>query len=233
MFSNRNGRHVTNASASYVMPDWPWEQLFEPFEKKGDVFLTVSPGSVLVWLANAEAIHQVTTRREAFPKPLESYGILDIFGRNVVTTEGSEWKQHRKITSPGFNEKNNGLVFAESCRQAQGMLRKWTGAHGSGNVTIEEVPKDTMRLALHIISATGFGVKLLWPGENGIENEGANETSYSSNSPPKGHSMSFEHSLEVFLDNLVWVLLTPKWLLSESYLTNLSRELIIDRIYSI
>lgn len=100
----------------------------------------MSPGGIHVWLANAEAIRQVTSRREAFPKPLESYKPLDIYGRNVVSTEGVEWKFHRKITSSGFNEKNNVLVFEEACKQAQGMLRKWTGENGLGNVTLKEVP---------------------------------------------------------------------------------------------
>jgi cytochrome P450 len=76
-------------------------------------------------VANAETIHQVTAKREAFPKPLETYRILDIFGRNVMTIERGEWKQHRKVSSPNFNQKNNALVFAEACRQAQRTLREW------------------------------------------------------------------------------------------------------------
>jgi cytochrome P450 len=175
------------------MPDWTWELLFEPFREKGDIILTVSPGGINIWLANAEAIHQVTARRDAFPKPLESYRILEIFGRNIITTEGGEWKQHRKIAAPGFNEKNNTLVFAEAVAQAQGMLRKWMGPDGKGNNTLEEVPTDAMRLTLHIITRIGFGVRLLWPGEK----------------------MSFEHSLDTLLENLIWVLLTPKWVLSK------------------
>ncbi|KAK0106956.1 hypothetical protein ONS95_003671 [Cadophora gregata] len=197
----------------YVMPDWVWDLQFQPFEERGDVFLQVSPGAIQVWLANAEALHQVTSRREAFPKPLESYRILEIFGRNIISTEGAEWKQHRKIMSPGFNEKNNVLVFAEACRQAQGMLRKWTGPDGSGNITLEEVPTDTMRLTLHIISRIGFGVRLLWPGEKPDEKESARDAIYSSNDPPEGHTMSFEHALDTLLGNLIWVLLTPKWIL--------------------
>lgn len=191
-----------------------WTLQFEPFQKRGDVFLTVSPSSIHVWLANAEAIRQVAAGREAFPKALESYRILDIFGRSLLSTEGAEWKSHRKVTSPGFNEKNNALVFAESCRQAQGMLMKWTG-DGSKNSRVEQVPTDTMRLTLHIISRVGFGVRLLWPGEqlNDVEND--RNAAYGSHKPLEGHTMNFEHALESLLENLIWVLLTPKWLLSK------------------
>jgi cytochrome P450 len=219
-YSTHKTEYRADIEYSYLMPEWVWELLYEPFEKRGDVFLSVSPGSINVWLANAEAIHQVTSRREAFPKPLESYRILEIFGRNLISTEGGEWKQHRKITSPGFNEKNNVLVFAESCRQAQGMLRKWTEQAKSGNLTLEEVPTDTMRLTLHIISRIGFGVRLLWPGETPGEKESSMDGVYSSNTPPAGHTMSFEHALDTLLENLLWVLLTPKWLLSECSFTD-------------
>lgn len=200
---------------SLVMPDWVWELEFTPFAEHGDVLLTVSPGAINVWLANAEALHQVTARRDAFPKPLESYKILDVFGRNIITTEGAEWKQHRKITSPSFNEKNNTLVFAEACSQAQGMLRKWTVADDAANKTLEEVPTDTMRLTLHVISRTGFGVRLLWPGEKPDEKTSSRDATYSSNEPTGGHTMSFEHALDTLLGNLIWVLLTPGWVLSE------------------
>ncbi|KAE9378127.1 hypothetical protein N431DRAFT_528255 [Stipitochalara longipes BDJ] len=64
---------------------------------KGDIIILVSPGSIEIYLASAEAIRQVTAKREAFPKPLESYRVLDILGRNVITSEACEWKQHRKV----------------------------------------------------------------------------------------------------------------------------------------
>ncbi|CZS98571.1 hypothetical protein WAI453_005726 [Rhynchosporium graminicola] len=197
----------------YVKPDWVWDLQFDPFQKFGDVFLQVSPGSIQIWVANAEAVRQVTARRDAFLKPLESYKVLDIFGRNIITAEGAEWKRHRKITSPGFNEKNNALVFEEACRQTQGMLRKWTGSEGLGSITLEEVPRDTMRLTLHVISRIGFGVGLLWPGEKPNEKTSATDAIYSNNEAPQGHTMSFEHALSTLLENLIWIILTPKWIL--------------------
>ncbi|KAB8294857.1 hypothetical protein EYC80_006818 [Monilinia laxa] len=195
----------------FMTPDWCWELLYDPFAKHGDALLIVSPGSVLGFISNAEAIQQITSRRDAFPKPLASYSILEIFGRNIVTTEGIEWRKHRKISSPSFTEKNNALVFAESCLQAQGMLRKWLGPEGRGGVTLKEVPTDTMRVTLHVISRIGFGVRLLWPGEKPRDKE--QESVYSSNEAPEGHTMSFERSLSTLLETLVWVLFLPKWLL--------------------
>jgi cytochrome P450 len=141
----------------------------------------------------------------------------------VITTEGGEWKQHRKISSPSFNESNNALVFAEACTQAQGMVRKWTT--NPGNSTIKEVPKDVMRLTLYIISRVGFGVRLLWPGEKPHEKESAQDTAFSSSEPPEGHTMSYETSLDTLLTNLTWVIIFPTWLISKFVFENEKHKL--------
>lgn len=185
---------------SLMHPHWCFIDLYEPYAKLGDTFLTVSPGLVIVWVSNAEAIVQITQRRESFPKPLASYKILNIYGRSLLTSEGLDWKQHRKVSAPSFNEKNNLLVFKEAIASTQGMLRKWMAAK---NTTLNDTALDSMRVTLHIICMIGFGVRLFWPGE------GPNDAL------ALGHTMGFEESLTALLDNLLWVLLLPTWLLSE------------------
>lgn len=174
--------------------------------------MVATPGDITVSVANAEAIRQVTSRRDAFPKNLVNYKILDIFGRSVLTTEGAEWKDHRKVMAPGFNEKNNVLVFAESARQAQSMIKKWLAM---GGTTINDVPTDTMRLTLHIITRIGFGVSLLWPGEKPVGVQSVRDAELSSNEAPEGHTMSFENALSELLEYLFLVLMVPQWLLSK------------------
>lgn len=180
--------------------------------------MTVSPKRNIVWTASPEVIHQVTQARDAFPKPLETYKALDIYGQNVVTVEGAEWRRHRKITAPWFNEKNNAIAYKESITQAQGLLRKWTAVDGKGTKTLTEVPTDTMRLALHIISMVGFGVRLLWPGEEPSKREIASGFSYASHQIPEGHTLSFETAISSLLENIIWLLLLPGWLLSMSHI---------------
>jgi cytochrome P450 len=210
-----------------VEANWVWNLLFEPFKKHGDIFLTVCPGTIYIWSANAEANLQICSRREAFPKALESYAILEIFGRNIVTTEGIQWKQHRKVSAPSFNEKNNALVFSEACNQAQGMLRNWLGGNKSGSKTIKEIQEDTLRLTLYIISSIGFGVHLLWPGQKPSEKQSAKDEAYSSNEPPEGHTMTFEDALTVMLEHMIAVLIIPKWLLSKCRIQGMPRNFLM------
>lgn len=157
----------------------------------------------------------MTTRQVAFPKPIKDYKVLDVYGRNVVTTEGPEWRMHRKATAPGFNEKNNALVFTESVAQAQGMIRKWMDGSEKSSRTLKDIPADSMRVALHIISAMGFGVRLLWPGDVFSTEDKESGLIHMSDEPEGRHTMSFEKALATVLDDIFFIMLMPRWLLSK------------------
>lgn len=105
------------------------------------------------------------------------------------------------------------MVFEETIHQTQQMLNKWTGPDGEGNITLNEVPHDTMRLTLHIISRVGFGVKLLWPGVKQPEDSASG---LGSDLPINGHSMTFDNALSTLLERLILVLLVPVGILSKS-----------------
>lgn len=166
-----------------------------------------------MYTANADVVQQITSKREAFPKPLESYGLLAMYGDNVVTTEGALWRSHRKITSTSFNEKNTALVFQESINQTLGLMEQWLGPGGDGNKTIKTLEHDTMALMLHIIGYVGFGLKLLYPGQKFPPNTDPRMTKYSTFDSSTGHSMDFKSSLEGLLQYLVLLMLVPRWLL--------------------
>lgn len=214
-------RRWTESWLDLLDPEWVWKRLYGPFQKLGtDVFFTVSPGANMLWVADPSTISQIAFRRFDFPKPIDIYGAVDIYGKNVVTTEGAVWKNHRKITSPPFTEKNNHLVWAESIHQAQCMVQSWVGMDGTGNKTITKVADDTMRLSLHVISRAGFGRRLLWPGiEDEMEHHGGAEVprdgQRTSSNVPEGHTMSYTSALTVLLHQILWILALPSWLLGE------------------
>ena len=69
-----------------------------------------------------------------------------------MQTEGQVYLRHRNATIPCFNEKVSQLVWAESIRQARGMLEDWTS-----KASINTVAADTRTLSLHVLSSAGFG----------------------------------------------------------------------------
>ena len=201
-----------------MIPDIGHRRGNEPFLKYGEAYITISILSdlMIMNIANAEGISQITKGREQFPKQIASYAILRQFGDNLITTEGAAWRMHRKITSATFNEKNAGLVFKEAISQSQGMLRQWVGPDGrTKNETLPSVEHDTMRLALNIIGYAGFGMRLLWPGESLPKDTEPHLAKYASLDTAEGHTLSFVDTIAAMLDNILMLLIVPSWLLSK------------------
>lgn len=126
---------------------------------------------------------------------------------------------HRKAAASGFNEKNNALVFEESISQTHGMLKQWLGPDGTGKDTLKEVPLDTMRVTLYIISRVGFGVRLFWPGENVEKDDQQPGSNFGSHDTPKGFTLSFESALTILLDRIILVMILPQFILSRYFLS--------------
>ncbi|CAG8696988.1 11940_t:CDS:2, partial [Acaulospora colombiana] len=59
---------------------------------------------VVILVADADVAQEVLGNRYRFYKPIDLYGVLDLFGRNVLTTEFDDWRTHRRIASPAFSE---------------------------------------------------------------------------------------------------------------------------------
>ncbi|KAK5192689.1 putative P450 monooxygenase [Exophiala xenobiotica] len=203
----------------FCLPDFNYSYSIEIFQRVGsDTFLIVSPGGIMMHTADPGAIHQITTRRNDFPKPTAIYRSVDIYGKNVVSTEGAMWRQHRKATSPPFTEKNNHLVWAESIDLANAMLASWTGPDGQGTKTVDRVMDDTMRLSLYVISRAGFGRKLQWPSEDAKADIDVNYVDESKiqnqrHDRDRGHSMSYTYAIHCLLDNILFQFLLPRWLM--------------------
>lgn len=63
---------------------------------------------------------------------------MALYGRNVVTTIGEEWRVHRKITSRTFSPKTMQLVYAETVRQVTQMMESWERNSKNSSTVIEE-----------------------------------------------------------------------------------------------
>ncbi|KAF2173809.1 hypothetical protein M409DRAFT_48731 [Zasmidium cellare ATCC 36951] len=198
-------RSWTEEYIELLVPEFLWNQKHEIFKKyNSDVLIIVAPGANTLYVADADVISQITARRNDFPKPVWMYKGIDVYGKNVVSTEGANWRHHRKITSPPFTEKNNVLVWKESLRQAESMMAGWTTKDAEVSSPVWSVATEAMRLSLHVISRAGFGVGLFWPHEK------------SDTEIPSGHKMSYKGALETLLHNLIIMILTPQWILKYS-----------------
>ena len=203
--------------------DWTWTKKYEPFKRLGtDTFLAVSSQRNILYTADADVISQMTSRRNDFPKALEVYDSLRLYGNNVVTSEGQMWRNHRKIISPQFSETNNHLVWAETLEQCQAMVNGWFDGNIAkiGSKTIRTLKEDTMRLSLYVISRAGFGIQLQWPTNESAHANGdvkvKQEKGASSLEKSQGHTMSYTDALGSILHNIFWVLILSPSILSNS-----------------
>ncbi|EAU86315.2 614/534 cytochrome P450 [Coprinopsis cinerea okayama7 len=184
-----------------------WDEKHAPFERYGwDIFSSFSiwPGGLQLIVADAAVIkvrpsssllpgqslirtsQEVSSSRTRFRKPIELYGPVNIFGDNILSSEGEEWKRFKKIVSPAFSERNNRLVWEETIQVlAQLFSDVW---ENKDRVTIDNTKDLTFPIALFVIGAAGFGRKISWKEED--------------NCPP-GHAMSFKQALHIAAENIV------------------------------
>ncbi|ETN43123.1 uncharacterized protein HMPREF1541_02281 [Cyphellophora europaea CBS 101466] len=213
----------------FCLPDIGYGYRYEVFERVGhETFLTVSPGGLSMYTCEPAVISQITTRRNDFPKPTKIYRSVNVYGRNVVSAEGSHWRQHRKAISPPFTEKNNHLVWQETIDQATSMLNSWLGPDMKGNRTVNRVADDAMRLSLHVISRAGFGRKLQWPEKDAhvkvdSSYDDPSKIQNEEEAADEGHSMSYTYAIHCLLDNILFQFLFPRSIMKYAPVSRLNK----------
>ncbi|KAJ5678182.1 uncharacterized protein N7477_003815 [Penicillium maclennaniae] len=126
----------------------------------GKLYVVATPDNLCCHVADAAVVSQICSSRSGFPKPLEIYGSMMLYGPNVVATEGKEWTRHRRHTIAAFGEKTITTVWQETVRQTTQMLDHWCEKHTVGT-NLELGPKeDILKLTLNVLCAAGFGVQL-------------------------------------------------------------------------
>ncbi|KAG2012015.1 614/534 cytochrome P450 [Coprinopsis cinerea AmutBmut pab1-1] len=146
-------------------------------------------------LSDAETIKEVTSSRARFPKPIELYDSLVFFGENIVVSEAEEWKKYRKVSAPGFSDRNNKLVWQETHRVVEGLFEVWDGK-GDRTVTIDNISDIALTISLFVIGAAGFGKRMAWTDTEKC---------------PPGRRMTFQDSLYTLSKGVFLKLAVPNW----------------------
>jgi len=98
---------------------------------------------------------QVATQHSAFPKPLALYKPLSFFGPSILTTEGEEWRRHRKVVARSFGETNHRLVWQETIKIMLDLFTHW-GRQGNGDeIKVTSVRETTREIAVMVIGIAG------------------------------------------------------------------------------
>ncbi|KAJ3270354.1 hypothetical protein HDV01_007879 [Terramyces sp. JEL0728] len=175
--------------------DFNYNHRYDRYRGEDRITFIVSPDLIVASIADADLIQETVEKKNGFIKPVKYYNVLQIFGENILTLEGKEWKRHRKFVSPQFSERNTILVHQEAVRTCQQMMDHWeTSGEINGMI---DVTVDLFYLALGVISAASFGTRLNW-----VDNP---------EDKPPGYHQTLKQSLTFVSHNLFKFILTPNF----------------------
>ncbi|KAG8885179.1 NuA4 histone acetyltransferase subunit [Tulasnella sp. 331] len=147
-------------------------------------------------IADPSIIQRISMSRQSFQKPTDIYKPLEIFGRGVITAEGTDWVHHRKVSARAFSEPNMQMVWEQATRIVQDMFDSDWSLQGD-KVMLHDVIDFTVNISMLVVMSTGFGQ---------IENWSPNEK------PPPGHCLTFRQALHGVTTNLLRRMTLPPWI---------------------
>ncbi|KAL0488069.1 cytochrome P450 [Acrasis kona] len=117
--------------------------------------------SISTWKTSSVAIfspenikHVMVKYAKDYPKPQEQvYEAFDIFGPNILTTNGDIWRKHRMLSNPAFNDDHIKLV-SKVTNQTMVSVTKEYWSHDSFDCNVVE---DMTKITLQIMGIAGFG----------------------------------------------------------------------------
>lgn len=150
---------------------WESRERYRPHEEFGELFIICTPSGNIIKVSNFEVADDILKRKDEFGRDLEAFAVLNIYGKNLATTEGKEWMRHRKVAAVTFTEKNAEMVWHESLKEASQMLEYWVAR---AKKPIRTLAQDTQIFSLNVLAAALFGRS--YPFEGKEESEVKNKS---------------------------------------------------------
>ncbi|KAF7296923.1 F-box domain-containing protein [Mycena indigotica] len=176
-----------------------WQSKFTPYARQrstcvGAVIL--NDAIPIVWFSDAEAIKYITSESVMFQKDSAAYEPLNFYGMNLVGTEGADWRRHRRISNPAFNETGNAFVWKEAIRVANEWFAQIDNRMQGNQPLVINAREELLQAALLVISSAGFGRRASWAEDGPV---------------PPGHTLAFRQAVSSAVDHLHAKVLTPDW----------------------
>jgi cytochrome P450 len=135
----------------YYLFGWEGNERHLIHQEFGPSFMLVSPGGNWLCISDADAIHYVIKHPKDFRRNMEQMAVLNVYGKNLSTTDDEEWQKHRKVTGMTFTEKNNEIVWRESLAQSNAMRAYWME-----HQPVKTIAEDTKVFTLNVLAAALF-----------------------------------------------------------------------------
>ena len=193
-------RFVLSSGFSLSLFGRVWHAGHAPFALVGsDTFIIVSPRGNVLWTCDPNAILQFSKRHHDFVKPVETLGMLNMYGPTITGTEGEESRLYRKIAGPSFNDRTHSSVWTETLSRTAVLLQTWRNL----DTPLMQLNKDLAKLTLHVISSVCFDRQMEWA-----------EAKYP-DTPTGGHHLTYQEAIGTMLDSIPILFTVPMPIISE------------------
>lgn len=203
-------RHLPASLSSWTRHNvlsWFFDDKYLLFSELGSrSWVHVTPRELEFHCADPAVNAQVFSRRGDFDKPTDVLHLVDIYGPNISSVTGAEWRRHRRVTASPFNERNNRRVWDEALRQAGQAAACWSGKGPAGFNT---TAADTVAVSLNILATAALGES--WDFVPADEAEGATRGHGGGDDDDDEQAASYRESLHVLLSSVRTLVVTPKW----------------------
>ena len=188
---------------------WENRVKYHPHEKYGELFTICTPGGNFVKIGSYAVADEILRRKDDFGRDLEAFAVLNIYGKNLATTEGKEWMKHRKVAGVTFTEKNHELVWVEALKEASQMLEYWLHR---ARKPIRTLAQDTQTFSLNVLAAALFDQS--YPFESREESEAREKAGGGST---KDVAFGYRDSIATILHTIVPIMVFGEKKLRDSW----------------
>ncbi|KIV80030.1 hypothetical protein PV11_07564 [Exophiala sideris] len=189
---------------AYTDIGWPTEDGIKTVSKLGETFMLVSPNRNQLVTAYPPAVERIYKDTKTFIRPDPFKDVFTFYGQNLSSQNGQDWQRHRKITGPAFSDQNMRYVWDESTQRAREMLNLGM----AGPQSIAKLRSDFELLAMHVLSAVGFGQ----------DNDTLTTT-------PPGHRLTLMQALGFILKNILTTIIFAGIRIPDVLLPSVLRQL--------
>ena len=123
-----------------------------------------------------------------------SLSFSDTLSNHGWQSDNKDWPRHRHHAAPGFNEKNNTLVWSEAISQTMQMVDEWreSGEALSNGFRVKNLLPYIHKLILQVLASAAFGVRLPYTSKPAdTHGDNAKAVFEDSATPPAGFRATF------------------------------------------
>ncbi|KAJ7759238.1 cytochrome P450 [Mycena metata] len=146
--------------------EWHWKWRNQVYQRFRSESLSIIPflfGQPFLYTSSIEVANQILSSQgtQNFKKSAQFVTPVAQYGSNLFTSNGAEWRRHRRIMGPAFTNDTYSMVWDETASIYSEMCSA-EGWDKLQTVNIPVVNSLTMKVALTVLTRCAYGQHLPW-----------------------------------------------------------------------